>query len=222
MEINLEFTNVTSPIDGIPGIAQLQVGALASPASGPITTVSTLDPIKVYFTATEQEYLDFHRRFPNEAAVEAERKQIPIELILADGTVYPHSGRIYFADRSVDVRTGAIRIATLFPNPGNLLRPGQYARVRASLRTQSNAILVPQRAVSELQGSYQIASVDDSNTVKIHTVTLGDKVGNQQIVTSGLKGGERVIVEGLQKVRPGMVLSPKPAALTLTATAALR
>ncbi|HUH64699.1 MAG TPA: efflux RND transporter periplasmic adaptor subunit [Terracidiphilus sp.] len=212
-EINLGFTKVTSPIDGIPGIAQLQVGALVSPASGAITTISTLDPIKVYFTPSEQQYLNFHRRFPTEASVEAQRKQIPVELILADGTVYPYSGRIYFADRSVDVRTGAIRVATLFPNPGNLLRPGQYARVRASLRTAAGAILVPQRAVSELQGSYQIATVDGAKKVAIHSVKLGDTVGNQRIVVDGLNADERVIVEGLQKVRQGMVVNPKPAAL---------
>lgn len=210
-EINLGFTELSSPIDGIPGIAQLQVGALVSPASGAITTVSTVDPIKVYFTASEQQYLDFHRRFPTEASVEAERKQAQMELMLADGSVYPHSGRIYFADRSVDVKTGAIRIATLFPNPGNLLRPGQYARVRATLRTALGAILVPQRAVSELQGSYQIATVDDSNRVDIHAVKLGDTVGNQRIIADGLKPGDRVIVEGLQKVRQGMVVNPKPA-----------
>jgi RND family efflux transporter MFP subunit len=214
-QINLGFTQLTSPIDGIPGIAQLQVGALVSPASGAITTVSTLDPIKVYFTASEQQYLDFHRRYPTQESVETERRQAPMELILADGSVYPHSGRIYFADRSVDVRTGAIRIATVFPNPGNLLRPGQYARVRASLRTATGAILVPQRAVSELQGTYQIATVDASNKVNIHAVKLGDTVGNQQIVTDGLKPGDRVIVEGLQKVRQGMVVDPKPAAIQL-------
>jgi RND family efflux transporter MFP subunit len=214
--INLGFTQVPSPIDGVPGIAQLQVGALVSPASGAITTVSTLDPIKVYFTASEQQYLDFHRRFPTEASVEAQRKQIPIELILADGSVYLHSGRISFADRSVDVKTGAIRIATLFPNPGNLLRPGQYARVRASLRTATGAILVPQRAVSELQGSYQIATVDDSNKVSIRAVKLGDTVGNQRIITDGLKQGDRVIVEGLQKVRQDMVVNPKRADMKLT------
>lgn len=212
-EINLGFTQVTSPIDGVPGIAQLQVGALVNPASGAITTVSTLDPIKVYFTASEQEYLDFHRRFPTEESVQAQRSQIPVELVLADGTVYPKSGRIYFADRSVDVRTGAIRIATVFPNPGNLLRPGQYARIRASVRTQMGAVLVPQRAVTELQGSYQIATVDDSNKVTIQTVKLGDTVGNQRIITDGLKPGERVVVEGLQKVRQGMMVNPKPAVL---------
>ena len=189
------------------------MGALVSPASGTITTVSTLDPIKVYFTVSEQQYLDFHRRYPTDEAVAEVRRQSPVELILADGTMYPYSGRVYFADRSVDVRTGALRIATLFPNPGNILRPGQYARVRASLRMAPGAVLVPQRAVSELQGSTQVAVVDDSNKVTIHAVSLGDTVGNQRIITAGLKAGERVIVEGLQKVRQGMVVSPQPATL---------
>jgi RND family efflux transporter MFP subunit len=211
-DINLGFTHITSPIDGIPGIAQLQVGALVSPANGAImTTVSTLDPIKVYFTASEQEYLDFHRRFPTQESVQAERNQTPLQLILADGGIYPQSGRISFADRSVDVRTGAIRVATLFPNPGNFLRPGQYARIRASLRTQNGAILVPQRAVSELQGGYQVAVVDASNKVNVRAVKVGDTVGHQRIVTEGLHPGDRVIVEGLQKVRQGMVVNPKQA-----------
>src|SRR5579871_3834354 len=209
--INLGFTRLTAPIDGIPGIAQLQVGALVSPASGAITTVSTLDPIKVYFTASEQQYMDLHRRYPTEESVQAERRQAPVELILSDGQMYPHSGHIYFADRSVDVKTGAIRIATLFPNPGNLLRPGQYARVRASLRTAAGAVMVPLRAVTELQGTSQLAVIDDSNKVNIRAVKLGDTVGSQRIVTEGVKPGERVIVEGLQKVRQGMLVNPKPA-----------
>ncbi|MGD0436079.1 MAG: biotin/lipoyl-binding protein, partial [Bryobacteraceae bacterium] len=125
-QINLGFTRLTSPIDGIPGIAQQQVGSLVSPASPTITTVSTLDPIKAYFTVAEQQYLDFHRRYSTPATLDAERKQLRLELILADGTVYPRPGSFYFADRQVDVRTGAIQVAGLFPNPGNELRPGQY------------------------------------------------------------------------------------------------
>ena len=130
--INLGFTRLTSPIDGIPGIAQQQVGALVSPASGAITTVSTVDPIKVYFTASEQEYLDYARRFPTAEKRQAATRLLELELILADGITYPHKGRFYFADRQVDVRTGAIRLAGLFPNPGNSLRPGQYGRVRTA------------------------------------------------------------------------------------------
>ena len=209
-QINLGFTRLTSPIDGIPGIAQLQIGALVSPASGTITTISTLDPIKVYFTASEQEYIDFARRFPTAELRQAELSQRVLELILADGTVYPQKGKFYFADRQVDVRTGAIRLAGLFPNPGNSLRPGQYGRVRMVVRTQPGALLVPQRAVTELQGTRQIAAVDVDNTVNIRVVKLGETIGSEWIVNEGVKPGDRVIVEGLQKVRQGMRVNPKP------------
>jgi RND family efflux transporter MFP subunit len=209
-QINLGFTHLTSPIDGIPGIAELQVGALVSPASSKITTVSTLDPIKVYFTVSEQEYLDFHRRYSTPDTLDAERKQLRFELILADGTVDPQHGTFDFADREVDVKTGAIRVAALFPNPGDNLRPGQYARVRFSIRTTPGALLVPQRAVNELQGSYQIAVVNPDNKVNIRLVTVGDKIGNQWIISSGVKPGERVVVEGVQKVRQGIQVNPKP------------
>jgi RND family efflux transporter MFP subunit len=211
-QINLGFTHLTSPIDGIPGTAELQVGALVSPASPKITTVSTLDPIRVYFTVSEQEYLDFHRRYSTPTTVDAERKSLRFELILADGTVYPQHGTYDFADREVDVKTGDIRVVADFPNPGNNLRPGQYARVRFSIRTTEGALLVPQRAVNELQGSYQIAVVDGNNKVSIRLVTVGDKVGNQWIISSGIKKGERVVAEGVQKVRQGIQVNPKPVA----------
>jgi membrane fusion protein (multidrug efflux system) len=209
-QINLGFTRLTSPIDGIPGIAQQQVGSLVSPASPVITTVSTLDPIKSYFTVSEQEYLDFHRRYSTPATADAERKRLDLELILADGTVYPRHGTFSFADRQVDVRTGAIQIVGLFPNPDNTLRPGQYGRVRFSIRTQNGALLVPQRAVIELQGGYQLAVVGSDNRVNIRPVTVGDKVGTQWIITDGIKPGERVVVEGVQKVRQGSQVNPKP------------
>jgi RND family efflux transporter MFP subunit len=209
-QINLGFTRLTSPIDGIPGIAQQQVGSLVSPASPTITTVSTLDPIRVYFTVAEQEYLDFHRRYSTPDTVDAERKGLRLQLILADGTVYAHNGDFYFADRQVDVRTGAIRIAGLFANPGNTLRPGQYGRVRTALRVEPGALLVPQRAVNELQGSYQIAVVDPANKVDIRFVKVGDRIGTQWVISNGLKPGERVVAEGLQKVRQGMLVKPKP------------
>jgi RND family efflux transporter MFP subunit len=208
--INLDFTRLVAPIDGIAGQAQLQVGALVSPASGPVTSVSTVDPIKVYFTVSEPEYLDFHRRYPTEATLEAARKGLHLQLILADGTVYPREGTFYFADRQVDQSTGAIRIAGLFPNPGNILRPGGYGRVRAAIRVQKDALLVPQRAISQLQGSYQVAVVDAENKVSIRPVQVGNQVGHQWIVSEGLKPGERVVAEGVQKVRPGMQVKPKP------------
>jgi membrane fusion protein, multidrug efflux system len=208
--INLAFTRLIAPIDGIAGQALLQVGALASPASGPVTSVSTLDPIKVYFTVSEPEYLNFHKRYPTENTLEAARKNLHLQLILADGTTYPAEGTFYFTDRQVDPTTGAIRIAALFPNPGNILRPGGYGRVRATIRVQNDALLVPQRAVSELQGSYQVAVVDGEGKVNIRAIQVGPQVGNQWIVLSGLKAGERVVAEGVQKVRTGMQVNPKP------------
>jgi membrane fusion protein (multidrug efflux system) len=209
-KLNLEFTRLASPIDGIAGVAQLQVGALVSPSSPPVTTVSTVDPIKVYFTVSEQEYLDWNRRFPTEASLEAANRRVRLELILADGTTYPHEGSVYFADRQVNQSTGAIRIAGLFPNAGNILRPGGYGRVRAATRIQQGALLLPQRAVSELQGGYQVAAVDGENKVSIRTVKVGDRVGAEWIIAEGLKPGDRVVVEGVQKVRPGMQVNPKP------------
>jgi len=209
-QLNRGFTRLTSLIDGIAGIAQQQVGALVSPSSGPVTTVSTVDPIKVYFTVSEQEYLSFNRRFPSAASREAQERQLHLELILADGTVYAQKGRFYFADRGVDEKTGAIRLAGLFPNPGNVLRPGQYGRVRTVTRVQNGALLVPQRAVTELQGSYQVAVVGNDDKVSIRTVKVGDRVGDMWIINDGLKPGERVVAEGVQKVHPGTLVNPKP------------
>jgi RND family efflux transporter MFP subunit len=208
--LNLGFTRLTSPIDGIAGQAQLQVGNLINQSSAAATTVSTVDPIKVYFTVSESEYLDFNRRFPTELGRQAEFKRTPLELILADGTTYEHAGTIDFADREVNQGTGSIVIAGLFPNEGNILRPGGYAKVRASTRIQKDALLIPQRAVTELQGSYQVAVVGGDNKVTIQAVELGESVGTQWIVDKGLKPGDRVVAEGVQKVRSGMQVNPKP------------
>ena len=210
MQLNLEFTKLVSPIDGVAGIAQQQVGALVNPTSGPVTTVSTIDPIKVYFTVSEQEYLNFHRRYSTPATLDAERKQLRLELILSDGSVYPQNGNFYFADRQVNQSTGAIRIAGIYPNPTGLLRPGQYGRVRTSIRTKQGALLIPQRAVTELQGYYQVAVVDSAGKVSIRSVKPSDRVGTQWIVDEGLKPGEQVVAEGVQKVRPGMQVNAKP------------
>lgn len=209
-KINLEFTRLVAPIDGIAGQAQLQVGALVTPNSGVVTSVSTVDPIKVYFTVGEPQYLAWRKRFPTEASrLEADRK-LRLQLILADGSTYPHNGTFYFADRQVNESTGAIRIAGLFPNPNNVLRPGGYGRVRAVIRTQVGALLVPQRAVSELQGGYQVAVVSADNKVSVRTVTVGDRVGNRWIIAEGLNSGERVVAEGVQKVRTGATVKPRP------------
>jgi RND family efflux transporter MFP subunit len=209
-QLNLGFTRLTSPIDGISGRALQQIGALVSPAGGAVTTVSTVDPIKVYFTVSEQEYLDFNRRFPTQASRDVETQRLPLQLILADGTVYGKGGKFFFADREVNQATGAIRIAGLFPNPGNILRPGQYGRIRASTKPRRGALLVPQRAVMELQGAYQVAVVDSGNKVSIRPVKVGDRDGSNWIIESGLKSGERVVAEGVQKVSPGMQVNPKP------------
>jgi RND family efflux transporter MFP subunit len=208
--INLDFTRLVAPIDGIAGQAQLQIGALVSPSSGAVTSVSTVNPIKVYFTVSESEYLEWNRRFPTEHTLEAANKNLRLELILADGTTYPERGTFYFADRQVALGTGAIRLAGLFPNPGNVLRPGGYAKVRTVVRTEPNALLVPQRAVTELQGGYQLALVDSQNKVSIRTVKVGDRVGSDWIITDGVKPGDLVVTEGVQKVRSGVLVNPKP------------
>jgi membrane fusion protein (multidrug efflux system) len=208
-QLNLEFTKVTSLVNGIAGIAQMQIGNLVGPASV-LTSVSQVDPVKAYFTVSEQEYINFHRRYPTEKTVAEARKRAPLELILADGTVFEHKGTIYFADREVSPTTGAIRIAGLFPNPDNLLRPGQYGRVRTSINTRTGALLVPQRAVNETQGSYQVAVVGSDNKINIRPVKVGERVGTSWIITEGIKPGERVVVEGFQKVKEGASVSPKP------------
>ncbi len=209
-KINLDFTRLVAPIDGIAGQAQLQVGALVNLGSAPVTSVSTVDPIKVFFEVGEPQYLAWRDRYPTDASRAAADKNLHLQLILADGSTYAHEGRFYFADRQVSESTGAIRLAGLFPNPGNILRPGGYAKVRAVIRVQPNALLVPQRAVTELQGGYQVATVDDQNKVNIRTVKVGDRVGSDWVIADGLRPGDRVVAEGVQKVRPGMHVNPKP------------
>jgi RND family efflux transporter MFP subunit len=209
-KINLDFTRLVAPIDGIAGQAQLQVGALVNLSSGPVTSVSTVDPIKVYFTVGEPQYLAWRKRFPTESSRLAADKNLRLQLILADGSTYPYEGSFYFADRQVNESTGAIRIAGLFSNPNNILRPGGYGKVRAVIRLQQGALLVPQRAVSELQGGYQVAVVGGDDKVSIRTVAVGDRVGADWIIADGLKQGERAVAEGVQKVRAGMQVNPKP------------
>jgi RND family efflux transporter MFP subunit len=207
---NLGLTKIVAPIDGVAGIAQAQVGNLVSPTSASLTTVSTVDPIKVYFALSEQEYLRFTKRDLIRARPGASVTQMELELILADGTIYPQKGSFYLADRQVDQKTGAIRIAGVFPNPGNVLRPGQYGRVRAVTLTRNNALLVPQRAIAELQGSYQIAVIGNGNRVEFRPVKVGDRIDSMAIIQDGLKAGETVVVEGTQKIKTGAVVNPKP------------
>jgi len=209
-ELNLSFTRIVSPIDGVVGIAQAQVGNLISTTSSPLTTVSTVDPIKVYFTLNEQAYLNFTKHNLIDAQQGANVAQLELELILADGTTYPQKGSFFFADRQVDPKTGAIRMAGVFPNPGNVLRPGQYGRVRAVTSTKGEALLVPQRAVTELQGSFQVAVVGADNKIELRPVKVSDRTGTMWVIEDGLKPGETVVAEGTQKVRPGAVVNPKP------------
>jgi membrane fusion protein (multidrug efflux system) len=197
--INLNFTRIISPIDGIAGIAQAQVGDLVSTTSGLLTTVSTLDPIRDYFTVSEQEYLALRNQL-----VGSTPDRWKLQLILVDGTAYPHQGEFYFADRQVNQSTGAIQLAALFANPDNVLRPGQYGKVRAMMRVQRNALLIPQAAVNEQQGSYVVDVVGNDGKVAVRTVQVGDRTGTMWVIQDGLKAGERVIVEGQQNLKPGM------------------
>jgi membrane fusion protein (multidrug efflux system) len=206
--LNLGFTRITSPIDGVAGVAQAQIGDLVGPGTGLLTAVSTIDPIKVFFQVSEQSYMIFWKRFA--LTENTNQPDLQLELILTDGSTYPEKGKFLFADREVNVNTGTLPIAGLFPNEKLLLRPGQFARVRAQVQTKTNALLVPQRAVTELQGSFQIAVVGESNKVNLATVSLGDQVGRSWIVEKGLNPGDRVVVEGLQKARAGTVVNPKP------------
>lgn len=204
VRVDLDFTKILSPVTGIAGIAKAQVGNLVGPGSvEELTTVSSVDPIKVYVPMSEQEYLAVARRGRDTAGG-------PIELTLADGSRHPQTGRFVFADRQVDVQTGTIKVAALFPNPGNLLRPGQFARVRAQRSVQAGALLVPQRAVMELQGSHQVAVVGADQKVDVRPVKVGQQVDGLWVISDGLRPGDRVVVEGLQKVRPGMVVTATP------------
>jgi len=213
-ELNLGFTNVTSLVDGIAGIAQVQIGNLVSPTAV-LTSVSQVNPIKAYFPISEQEYMHFAERINSHNQQEVPSDAPPFDLILADGTVYPHKGTLLLTDRQIDVTTGSIRVVCAFPNPKNILRPGQFGRVRAAGDVRPGALLVPQRAVTELQGSYQVAVVGSDNKVSIRPVKVGERVDALWILESGVKPGEFVIVEGLQKVRDGATVKVKqPAAPT--------
>ncbi len=202
-ELDLKFTRILSPIDGIAGSAKAQVGNLVGPGfTEELTTVSTLDPIKVNVPLTEQEYVRDMRSGGNGKA--------KLELILADGSVHPHKGRFTFVDRQVDVGTGTIKVAALFPNPGNFLRPGQFARVRAETALRRNVALVPQRAVIDVQGKYEVAVVNSDNKIEMIPIKVGARSGDLWIVEEGLKAGQKVVVEGTQKVRSGTSVAQQP------------
>jgi membrane fusion protein, multidrug efflux system len=200
---NLNWAKVTSPIEGIAGTALAQLGDLVTPSTL-LTTVSQVDPIKLIFPISEQAYMRY-------ASLISADTGPPLQLILSDGSVYTHTGRLLFANRQVDVKTGTITMTALFPNPGNLLRPGQYGKVRGATEMLKGAILVPQRALAELQGNTLVAVVGPDNKVEMRPVERGQAVDENVVILKGLKPGERVVVEGIQKIRTGMTVVPKPA-----------
>jgi membrane fusion protein (multidrug efflux system) len=209
--INLSFTRIVSPIDGVAAIATAQVGDYVGPQSGALTTVSTINPILVNFTASEPEYLNAMKFARNVGMSEdAALRALNWQLKLADGTIYPDKGKFYALDRQLDVRTGAILVQVAFPNPGNILRPGGFGGISTVIRMQQGALLVPQRAVSELQGGYLMAVIGADNKVTIRPVKVGPRIGTDWIIDEGLKPGDRVVAEGVQKVRDGMPVNPKP------------
>ncbi len=206
-KLNLEFTRITSPIDGLAGIALGQIGDLVSASSGLLTTVSTINPIKVYFNVSEQSYMSFWRQYTTS---NEDDSPLALQLVLSDGTVFPEKGTFYLADRQVNPTTGTLQIAGLFTNSDLMLRPGQYGRVRAQTQTRTNAVLVPQRAVTELQGSYQVVVVDDQKKSHLKPVTVGEQVGANWVIEKGLQPGDSVVVEGIQQAKEGTAVNPKP------------
>ena len=208
--LNLGFCTITSPIDGIAGTAQAQIGDLVGPGSAVLTTVSTVDPMRVYFSISEQSYLALYHQYTNAEERLAHQDQLKLDLILSDGSTYPLSGKWFFTSRQIDENTGTLQIAGLFPNPDFFLRPGQYAQVRAMTETRHGAILVPQRAVAELQGSYQVTIISETNTAHIKTVQVGKQVGHDWLIETGLESNDVVVVEGAQKVKEGTLVNPQP------------
>jgi RND family efflux transporter MFP subunit len=209
--LNVEFTNVRSLVDGIAGIVQVQIGNLVNPTTV-LTSVSQINPIKAYFSISEQEYLHYAERINEQTQKEMPSDAPPFDLILADGSIYPRKGTGLLTNRQVDTATGSIQVVCSFPNPHNILRPGQFGRLRAAAEVRRGALLVPQKSVNELQGAYQLAVVGPDNKVTIRPVTVGERVDQMWIIENGVKPGELVIVEGLQKVRSGSIVKIKQAA----------
>jgi membrane fusion protein (multidrug efflux system) len=221
-ELNLGFATITSSIEGIVGRTDFNVGdfVAAGSAGTPVTTVSTVDPIKLVFSVSEKDYLEAADRIHAILARPLDQREATGELIRADGKLHPYKGRFLAADREVDAKTGTIRLSAIFPNPGNILRPGQYARVRIKVGERAGAMLVPQRAVQELQGRNFVWVVDDASKVSQRSVTVGPRFGGDWVIEDGLKPGERIVVEGLQKVRDGAPVQPSTAPPTAPVAAA--
>jgi RND family efflux transporter MFP subunit len=222
-ELNVGYTRITSPIDGVAAIATAQVGDLVGPSTGALTSVSQLDPIKAVVTAGEGPFTDFISRHPEADERQRYVNSLEFELILGNGNTYPQKGKFYALDRNLDPKTGSIRYEVTFPNTGNNLRPGQFGKVRFVADTKKGAMVVPQEAVNELQGSFQVAIVDENNKVSIRPVKMGERIGALWEVTEGLKPGDKVVVQGTQKAREGSAVMPKewtpPASPTPSASA---
>ena len=215
-ELDLEFTRITSPVDGVAGIAKTQLGNLVSPSmQEELTSVSALDPIKAYINISEQEYLQYSQSYNRIG-------RQPLELILANGATYAHKGQMALADRQMNPTTGTFKIGSLFPNPDNLLRPGQDGRIRVMVSENKGALLAPQRAVTEIQGRYMVAVVGADNKVEVRPVQVGERIGAEWVIEQGLKPGEQVVAEGVQKVRPGMTVTTRPFAAEKTAAPAAK
>jgi len=208
-QLNLDWTRVAAPITGVAGIALAQVGDLVNPQTL-MTSISQVDPIKVHFNISEKEYLRYAEKI-NSPVPPEEASEGKLELVLDDGTVFPERGKVLVANRQVDVKTGTMEVRGSFANPGNILRPGQYARVRATMETKKGALLVPQRAVSELQGAHLVGVVGTDGKADIRNVQVGERIGSLWIIEKGLNPGDKVIVEGLAFVKPGMTVNAKPA-----------
>jgi membrane fusion protein (multidrug efflux system) len=209
-QLNLGFTHVTSPIDGIAGLISAQIGDLVGPTTGALTTVSEVDPIKAIFPISEQAFLERVGAANFSETVASTTSNVEYDLVLSDGSVYPKKGKFFAIDNQVSANTGTLQVVALFPNPNGLLRAGQYAKVRTVVRVEKGALLVPQRALTELQGSYQLATVDASNHAHILTVKMGGQSGSQVVVESGLHPGDRVVVDGIQKIVDGAEVNPVP------------
>jgi membrane fusion protein (multidrug efflux system) len=210
-KLNLEFTRISAPVDGIAGIANAQIGDLVGPGStATLTTVSKIDPIRLYFPLSEKDYKQYASGLQKMMQKPESERAAAVEMVFADKTVYPVKGKFAFVDRQVDPTTGTILVAVNFPNPDHTLRPGQFAKARAVIENISGALVIPERALVELQGSYQIGVLGTDNKVEIRPIKIGPRFKGEVVVTEGLKEGEEVIVEGVQKVRPGMVVTTKP------------
>src|SRR5437867_5273780 len=208
-QLNLGYTKITAPIDGVAGFAIAQVGDLVGPSTGPLTTVSQIDPIKAVVTAGEGPFTDFVSRHPDATERNAYVKTLDFDMILGNGELYQHKGKFYALDRSLDPKTGSIRYYVTFPNPGNILRPGQFGKVRFVADMKKGAMVIPQEAVNELQRNFQIAVVVQDNKVSIRPVKMGERIGAMWEVTEGLKPGDKVVVQGLQKAREGSTVTAK-------------